>query len=69
MNLIDLSNLYNFIFFSHFNFLESSPNKCNGIIKSNDDEDDAPLLKKSFEPSKSITKNTECFRRPRVYFK
>jgi len=45
---------------------ESSPEKCNGINKSDDEDDDnAPLFKKTFEPSDNITNTVECCRKPR----
>lgn len=48
------------------NFIESSPKKCNGVNKS--DDDDAPSLKKTFEPSERATNNIERCKRPRVSF-
>ncbi|XP_003241597.1 ubiquitin carboxyl-terminal hydrolase 16 isoform X1 [Acyrthosiphon pisum] len=42
---------------------ESSPKKCNGVNKS--DDDDAPSLKKTFDPSENITNNVERCKRPR----
>lgn len=50
-----------------FNFAENSPKNCNGVNKS-DDDDDAPLLKKTFDPSEIITNNVERSKRPRVCF-
>uniref|UniRef100_A0A2S2QG19 ubiquitinyl hydrolase 1 n=1 Tax=Sipha flava TaxID=143950 RepID=A0A2S2QG19_9HEMI len=45
--------------------LDNSLKKCNGVNKSDDeDDDDAPLLKKTFEPSESIINNVERSRRP-----
>ncbi|VVC44356.1 Hypothetical protein CINCED_3A025219 [Cinara cedri] len=43
---------------------ESSPKKCNGINKS-DDDDDAPLFKKTFDLPKNISNNFEKPPRPR----
>jgi ubiquitin carboxyl-terminal hydrolase 16/45 len=53
-----------------FNSADNSLKKCNGVNKSDDeDDDDAPLLKKTFEPSESIINNVERSRRPpRVCF-
>lgn len=72
-NLINLFQVNNYknnnnnIIHNSTNFLESSPKTCNGITKS-DDDDDAPLLKKSFELSETIRNNVERTKRPRVCF-
>lgn len=55
------------IFVLFYNFTESSsPKKCNGINKS--DDDDVPLFKKTFELPKHISSNFENSKRPRVCF-